>query len=106
LFKFYRNDSLLYDNATDIYISDDDLLGENIDGVDGPGFYAVGDTAKVEAYSLTRNGFIYYSDLQILINNDGGLFGSPPANSRTNLTNGAMGFFQVSALNSKEKKLE
>lgn len=106
LFKFYRNDSLQHDNITDIYISDDDFLGENIDGVKGPGFYGIGDSVKVEAYSLTRSGFIFYSDLQNLLTNDGGLFGSPPANSRTNLTNGAIGFFQVSALNSKEKKLE
>jgi hypothetical protein len=102
LFKFYRNDSLKFDSPEDIYFSDDDLLGENIDGVSSPIYYAVGDKAKVEAYSLTKSGFIFYSDLQKLLNNDGGLFGSPPANCRTNLTNGALGFFQVSALNQRE----
>ena len=28
------------------------------------------------------------------------MFNQPPANSRTNLSNGAMGFFQASAINS------
>ena len=41
-------------------------------------------------------------EYEILINNDGGLFGSPPANVRTNLTNGALGFFQVSAMETRE----
>jgi hypothetical protein len=102
LFKFYRNDSLKFDSETDIYYSDDELLSENIDGVPSPNFYGIGDKAKVEAYSLTRQGFVFYADLQKLINNDGGLFNSPPANCRTNLTNGALGFFQVSALNTRD----
>lgn len=106
LFKFYRNDSLMFDVDTDVYFSDDELLAENIDGVESPIYYGIGDKAKVEAYSISRSGYIFYSDLQILLNNDGGLFGSPPANCRTNLTNGAVGFFQVSAMNSSEIMIE
>jgi hypothetical protein len=102
LFKFYRNDSLKFDSENDIYYSDDELLAENIDGVPSPNFYGIGDKAKVEAYSLTRNGLVFYADLFKLINNDGGLFGPPPANCRTNLTNGALGFFQVSAFHYNE----
>ena len=34
--------------------------------------------------------------------NDGGLFSQPPSNSRTNLTNGALGFFQASAVEIEE----
>jgi hypothetical protein len=101
LFKFYRNDSIKFDSNNDVYYSDDELLSENIDGVPSPNYYGVGDKATVEAYSLTRDGFVFYSDLSKLINNDGGLFGSPPANCRTNLTNGALGFFQVSALQNR-----
>lgn len=106
LFKFYRNDSLKYNVENDVYYSDDELLAENIDGVPSPNFYGVGDKATVEMYSLSRNGLVYFSDLFKLINNDGGLFGSPPANSRTNLTNGALGFFQVSALEMREIVIE
>ena len=99
LFKFYRNDSLKVYDPTDIYFADDKTLGEEINGVQSPVFYAVGDSARIEMYSISRTGFVFYSDLFNLINNDGGMFSPPPANSRNNLSNGALGFFQVSAVN-------
>src|SRR5690349_826220 len=98
LFKFFRNDSLKIYNPTDIYFADDKVLGEEINGVPSPIFYAPEDSARVEMYSLSRVGYVFYSDLFNLINNDGGMFSPPPANSRTNITNGALGFFQVSAV--------
>lgn len=98
LFKFFRNDSLKIDNPTAIYFADDKVLGEEINGVPSPVYYAPDDTARVEMYSLSRVGYVFYSDLFNLLNNDGGMFSPPPANSRTNLSNGALGFFQVSAI--------
>ena len=102
LFKFYRNDSLKVYNDTDIYYADDEVLGEQIDGVPSPIYYEPGDTARVEAYSLSRNGFVFYNDLQTLLTSDGGLFSQPPSNSRTNLSNGALGYFQASAMDMKD----
>jgi hypothetical protein len=98
LFKFYRNDSIKYYNPSDIYFADDKTLGEEINGVPSPVFYALNDTARVEMFSLSRTGYVFYADLSNLLNNDGGMFSPPPANSRTNLSNGALGFFQVSAV--------
>lgn len=98
LFQFFENDSLVRDHPSDVYFADDQMLGEKIDGVPSPVFFAPGDTARVEMYSLTRSGFLYYNDLNALLNNDGGMFSPPPVNCRTNLTNGALGLFQVSAL--------
>ncbi len=106
LFKFYRNDSLKLDFDTDIYFTDDETLGENIDGVSSPIYFAPGDKAKCEIYSLSRTAFVFYSDLQSLLNNDGGLFSQPPANSRSNLTNGALGFFQASAIHVNEIEIK
>jgi hypothetical protein len=107
LFKFYRNDSLTYYDETDIYYSDDELLAEKIDGVPSPAMYGKNDRAKVEIYSMSRFGFVYYNDLSTILNNDGGgMFGPVPASPRTNLSNGALGFFQVSAVNSIETKIE
>lgn len=99
LFKFFRNDSLVLYNPSDIYFFDDKTLGEEINGIPSPVFFALGDTARVELYSLSRTGYVFYNDLSNLINNDGGMFSPPPANSRTNLSNGALGFFQVSSVN-------
>lgn len=101
-FKMFRNDSLTYQNETDVYYSDDRFLAENIDGVPLPVYYGVGDKAVMEMYSISRNGFIFFNDLFSLLNNDGGIVGPPPANPRTNLSNGALGFFQVSALEISE----
>lgn len=98
LFKFYRNDSLVLDTETDIYYADDELLGENIDGIPTAGFYRSGDRARVEMYSISRQGYIYYNDLYTLLTSDGGMFSPPPANPRTNLTNDALGYFQASAV--------
>jgi hypothetical protein len=87
---------------TDIYYADDTVLGENIDGLASPVYFAKGDTARVEMYSITRNGYVFFNDLQTLLISDGGLFSQPPSNSRTNLTNGALGYFQASSLDWKE----
>ncbi|MEM6523732.1 MAG: DUF4249 domain-containing protein [Bacteroidota bacterium] len=102
LFKFYRNDSLIRDDPTDIYFSDDDLLAEEINGIPTASFYTLGDRARVEMFSISRNGFLYYNDLTNLLLGDGGFFGSPPVNPRTNMSNGALGFFQTSSLVSEE----
>jgi hypothetical protein len=102
LFKFYRNDSLKLEGETDIYYADDEALGEDIDAVPSPLYYAPGDVATVEMYSLSRGGFVFYNDLQSLLNSDGGLFSQPPSNSRTNLSNGALGYFQTSALEKRK----
>lgn len=106
LFQFYRNDSLLTAENNEIYFSDDVALGGEIDGIQSPLYYGVNDIARVEAYSLTRAGYVFYSDLQHVLDNDGGMYSPPPANCRTNLTNGALGFFQVSALDHKEIMIE
>lgn len=97
LFKFYRNDSLIYTNPGDVYIFNDYGIGERIDGVASPVYYAPGDTARVEMYSISRDGYLFYNDLSSILNSDGGMFSPPPANPRSNISGGALGFFQVSA---------
>jgi hypothetical protein len=58
-------------------------------------------------FSISRLGYVYFNDLSSLLNNDaGGMFGSVPAAPRTNLTNGALGFFQVSAVDISEIRVE
>ncbi len=64
LFKFYRNGQLTFDSESDIYFTDDELIGEEIDGISGASFYALNDFARVESYSLSREAYIFYRDLQ------------------------------------------
>lgn len=101
LFKFYRNGEEVRDFDTDIYFAEDTFVGETIDYLEIADYYALGDTVSAEMYSITRAGYIYYSDLFNVLNNDGGMFGPIPANPRNNLTNGALGFFQASAVDRK-----
>jgi hypothetical protein len=107
LFKFFRNDSLKLYNPTDIYYSDDNLLAGNINGVSSPVYFGREDRARIEVYSLTRRGYVFYNDLSTILNNDGGgMFGPVPASPRSNLSNGALGFFQVSAVQDSETVIE
>ena len=98
LFKFYRNGSIVLDEPEDIYYAEDKFVGEEIDDLPIAGFYALGDTVVTEMYSLSREAFVYYDQLFKVLNNDGGMFSPPPANPRNNLSNGAFGYFQVSAV--------
>lgn len=102
LFKFYRDGEIVLDFPTDIYFSDDEVLGETIDDLEIAGYYGLGETVRVEMYSLTQEAFIFYSDLFNLLNNDGGMFSPPPADPRNNLSNDALGYFQVSAIDMEE----
>jgi hypothetical protein len=107
LFKFFRNDSLVFFNDTDIYYTDDEFLAENINGASSPVYYGKDDMAKVEVYSLSREGYVFFNDMSTLLNNDGGgMFGPIPSLPRTNLSNNALGFFQVSAVNTSTVRVE
>ena len=106
LFKFYRNGEVSNYDGQDIYYADDVIVQENISGIAANDWYKIGELAKFEMYSLTRNGFLYYADLEITINNDGGLFSPLPTNPRTNISNGALGLFQVSAMVADEVTIE
>jgi predicted transcriptional regulator YdeE len=101
LFRYYRNNDFhSYNLSSDIYFTDDVGVGKNINGLASPVYFKEADTARLELYSLSRTAFLFYNDLSNLLNNDGGMISSPPANPRTNLTNGALGFFRVSAVSS------
>ena len=98
LFRFYRNDSAVRAYENDIYIAEDAALGPTIAGLPSPVYYAQYDTASAHILNVSRYSFIYYLDLQMALNNDGGLFGPPPANPTTNLSNDALGYFLVAAV--------
>ena len=106
LFKFYRNGTWLNEEGEDITVTDDTAVGEEIDGIEAPYLYLRGDTARVEMYSLTRDAFIFWNDVATLIFSDGGVFAPLPANPRSNISGGALGVFQVSAVDAGEIVIE
>ena len=106
LFKFYRNEEVLDFDGVDIYAFDDESLAGTIDGIATPEYYALGDLAKVEIFSITRRAFRYYIDLSNTLNNDGGLFSGIPANAISNVEGEAIGYFQVSAIDVEERVIK
>ncbi len=102
-FKIYENDSL-YNERGDYLIQSDEFLQEEIDTLQLANYaFEVGDSVRIEMYSLDKNMFSYYNELVELLFNDGGLFSSPPRNPTTNIINTTnpqnppLGFFQVSS---------
>lgn len=95
-FRFYRD--AMPESSDQVYAFDDEALGSTLDGLPSPVLFREGEVASVEIYSLTREQFVYYSDLSNILNSDGGMFSPPPANPRSNLSNGALGLWQVSAI--------
>ncbi|MFP4089614.1 MAG: DUF4249 domain-containing protein [Cyclobacteriaceae bacterium] len=103
-FKIYENDSL-YDQPEDYLIQSDELLRAQIDTLQLANYaFELGDTVRIEMYSLNKDVFDYYNELLELLFNDGGLFSSPPRNPDSNIVNvtdplrAPLGFFQVSSV--------
>lgn len=95
LFKYYINGELYVPEGSedDIFITDSKLIGTNIEGYETPYEYQLGDEARIDIYRITKEGYNFYSDLSAQLNNDGGFFSTPPANTRSNFSNGAVGVF-------------
>lgn len=95
LFKYYRNDTLYVpEGAQDnIFISDSKFIGTEIDGYETPYEYKAGEVARIDIYRITKEAFNFYNELSAQLNNDGGFFSTPPANTSTNFSNGAIGVF-------------
>ncbi len=99
-FKFFKNGKIENPFGSTIYITDDSFFGPQVDGIPIPEYYAESDTAIVEMLHISRNAYLYYYDLRAVLGNDGGMFSPPPANPRTNVDNGAVGFFLVANIES------
>ncbi len=91
--KIYKNGKR-FDEADDIIVFDDSSInGRNIQVRMRSQLFEVGDTAKVELFSIDRNAWEYLSSLRELVNQNPG---SPsPANPLSNLSNGALGYFSA-----------
>jgi len=60
---------------------------------------------KVELSSISKVEYDYFYSLMYETDYRGSIFDGPPANISTNITNGALGFFSVSAISSFETKI-
>ncbi|NMM49457.1 DUF4249 domain-containing protein [Marinigracilibium pacificum] len=101
----YENDTLFNDRG-DYLLADDELVQEDISNLELPYPFEVGDTVKVEQYSLNESTYNYFLGLVNLLFNDGGIFSPAPVNPTTNISNitdpgnPPLGFFQISSVTS------
>ncbi len=76
----------------DAFVNGNDILGlEMWMAVPGNS----GDTITVESRGITMKYYKYITGVMMITSWNAGVFGGPPANPHSNLTNGALGFFSV-----------
>lgn len=91
-----------FSDFEDLMFADDQFVGADINNLELPFTFALGDTVLFEQHSITEEVYQYYSQLQDIYFSDGGLFSPPPVNPITNIEGGAVGIFITSAMDSKE----
>jgi hypothetical protein len=104
--KVYKND-IQYNKPSELIISSDEFINGNYIGdleFDFGDPFKVNDKIKVELLSLPEDAYYFLQEMITQVNN-GGLFGTPPANVRTNVRNlnpsskkKALGYFGGSAV--------
>ncbi|BDD04272.1 DUF4249 family protein [Aureibacter tunicatorum] len=101
-FRFYRNDTIINNNGNNVYVIDDQIISGKLTDFPSPVYYKLDDLARLQISSLTPESYKYYNDLSKVLNNDGGLFSSVPANPASNISGGALGLFQASGVVEEE----
>lgn len=98
MFNVLRNDTLITDSLSRMQVTDDKL----VDGMYLPGIYAqyfyedelsIGDTVSMITSSITEDYYRFVSEAQTELYPKVPIFSGPPANVRSNISNGAIGYF-------------
>ncbi len=104
-FKFYRNNHMIT-YPTDVYVFSDVAIGPTLNGLPSPVLFRAGELAGIQIFSLTREQYLFYEDLESLLTSDGGMFSPPPANPRNTFSKPALGLWQVSAISEDSIRIE
>jgi len=106
-FKVLRNGKLLTDTLSELWVQNDDFFNGNYThgitsqflSLEKPDeILEIGDTVTFEINGITEEYYNYVVEAQSQIYPQTPLFSGPPANIRTNIDNGAIGFFEAYAL--------
>ncbi|MDD2549116.1 MAG: DUF4249 family protein [Bacteroidales bacterium] len=107
-FLVYQNGVLHSDSLRSIQVTDDAIFnGSYTNGItvyvvrgDSDDTFSTGDTITVELCGITQDYYKYLIEAQSSARPSVPLFGGPPANPRTNLSNGAIGYFAAYSVSS------
>jgi hypothetical protein len=90
-----------------LIVANDFAIGENISGIEFPGFFIEGDQVEFVMYGISRRAYNFYMSLQSVLNNDGGNYSSIPGNPPTNVFDEhgkpALGYFEVNKVASVKR---
>lgn len=105
----YLKGSMAGDSLDNGGFADDEFIdGEYFDDIrltEDDRLFRVGDVAIIELFSIGKEAADFLTDIESETFR-GGPFDPPPANVRTNITGGALGFFIVSGAQQVELKIE
>lgn len=105
MWNFYVNDSLWTPELRQKNFANDDFV-DGANPVDGWPIFdnisfdqvQVGDKITLEMLSVSEDYFDFAFELFLQTDFRGGFFDGPPANVRSNVSNGALGYFRASAV--------
>jgi hypothetical protein len=98
MFDVLRNDTLITDSISEVFVTDDRLVdnmyinGVYVNFLPGDQLHP-GDKVTLITSSITKEYYEYVIELQTEINFKDPIFSGPPANVSTNISNGAVGYF-------------
>jgi len=100
-FKLYLNNEYKY---KEIYLQDDDLSdGKKIAYELEANYAQVGQRVRVEMLGIDKATYNYYNTLSNIIGGDNGFIDAVPDNPKSNLSNGALGYFAAYSINHNER---
>ncbi|PGH39503.1 MAG: hypothetical protein CRN43_08655 [Candidatus Nephrothrix sp. EaCA] len=98
----YKNGQLYSRNNNGAFVYSDDVLKDGGNVLPVRFRYKKDDVARIDLLSISEAAYKFYNDLNNIQRNDGGMFNAPAANPVSNVSNGALGFFQASDDSYKE----
>lgn len=92
MFQTFENEKLA-NRSDQVLVADNSQLNGRINGIELANNIKKGTLFRYKFFVISKDAFKFYTDINAQLNNDGGLFTTPPANAKGNIAD-AGGVFQ------------
>jgi hypothetical protein len=99
-------DSIVNNEPGDWIVTDDGFVKGDIAELPFITPFEFNDSVTVIMQSLSQPAFDYLAAMQIQVTSDGGMFSPPPANPKSNISGGAIGYFGASDVATKSIRVK
>lgn len=112
MFKVYINGVLNADSLTNLVIAEDKLFNGNYTNgitvymVEGNDTIKADDIITLDICGINQDYFKFITEAQTMVNPQNPMFSGPPANTRTNLNNEAIGYFTAYSIASSSCRIK